>query len=76
MEIFETLNSCNSCIYRYINLKLAENFQNGVIHIRDCSLIIVRGGLEVSGGESCILQWSKGVGLALFLEKKGGLSLF
>ena len=28
-----TLNSCNSCIYRYINLKLAENFQNVVIYI-------------------------------------------
>ena len=26
------LNSCNSCIYRYINLKLTKNFQNSVIN--------------------------------------------
>ena len=36
----------------------------GFTYLRDRSLIIVRGG-------SCILQWSKGVGLAFFLEKKG-----
>ena len=44
--------------------------------VRNRSLIIVRGRSEVSGGESCILQWSKGVGLAFFLEKKGGLGFF
>ena len=33
VEIFLTLNSCNSCIYTCINMKLAENFQNGVISI-------------------------------------------
>ena len=39
---------------------------------RDRSLIIVRGGSEVSGGGSCISQWSKGVGLTFFLKRKGG----
>ena len=38
--------------------------------LRDRSLIIVRGGSEVSGGGSCILQWSKGVGLAFFSLKR------
>ena len=32
MEILQILNSCNSYIYWYIDLKLAESFQNRVIH--------------------------------------------
>ena len=32
-RFFLTLNSCNSCIYWYIDLKLAETFRNQVIYI-------------------------------------------
>ena len=31
METFQTVNSCNTYIYLYIDLKLAQTFQNGVI---------------------------------------------
>ena len=37
MEMFPTLNSCNFCIDWYINLKLAETFQSGVICIVETS---------------------------------------
>ena len=32
MQIFRKLNSRNSCIYWYVDLKLTNTFQNGVIY--------------------------------------------
>ena len=33
MEIYKTLNNCNSCIYWYIDLKPVDTLQNSIINI-------------------------------------------